>query len=484
MPQNLRKMMKMKRFLLVVAIVAGFTFQSGIAQKNWTLEECIKYALDNNLQIKRQEIQSQVSNNSFQQSKYQILPNLNGSASHGWTFGHYTNQITNEVYTSTVMSDNFGLQSSITLFSGFQILNTIQQNKYLMEKSLQDYEKAKNDICLQIATSFLQILFCQEALNIAQSQLDVTTLQLDKTARLVEVGNKAKGDLLQIQAQEATEKYNVVNAKNNLKIANLTLAQLLELKNAEDFSITLPDSVPINYNNVLTPVDDIYKEAEAKLPNIKSAEYDLKSSEKGLDVARGSLFPKLTLTGSIGTGYSDVNKRTDSISYINKTIGYVNGDQSMPVTTVYPNPYLGSYPFFSQFRDNNYKAIGLNLTVPIFNGFQAQYYIKNSKLKVKDSEYSLEQSKKSLYAEIQKAHTDAIAALERYNSANEAVLSNEESFKYTQQKFDVGLVSSVDFNVAKNNLTKAKSDQIQAKYEYLFKIKVLDFYRGMPITLK
>jgi outer membrane protein len=475
--------MKMKRFLLVVAMVTGFTTGSGLAQKNWTLEECIKYALDNNLQIKRQELQSEVNKNNFQQSKYQILPNLNGSATHGWNFGHNTDRITNQVYTTTVMSDNLGLQSSVTLFSGFQILNTVKQNRYLMEKSLQDFERAKNDISLQIATAFLQILFSEEALNIAKSQLDVTALQLEKTKRLVEVGDKARGDLLQIQAQEASEKYNVVNAKNNLKIANLTLAQLLELKNAEDFKISRPDSVPINYNNILTSVDDIYKEAEAKLPNIKSAEYDLKSSEKGLDIARGKLYPTLTLTGSIGTGYSDVNKQTDSISSGTATLGYVNGDPTLPVTNVYQKFYYGNYPFYNQLKDNNYKAIGFTLTVPIFNNFQAQYYIKNSKLKVKDSEYSLEQSKKSLYAEIQKAHADAVAALERYNSANEAVISNEESFKYTQQKFDVGLVNSVDFNVAKNDLTKAKSDLIQAKYEYLFKIKVLDFYRGMPITL-
>jgi Outer membrane protein len=482
--RNLQKNMKMKRFLLVMAILSSIATGSGIAQKSWTLEECIKYALDNNIQIKRQELQTESNQNNLEQSKFQILPSVNGNASHGWNFGHSTDRITNQVYTTTVMSDNFTLQASLTLFSGFQIINTVQQNKYLVEKSLQDYQRARNDISLQIATAFLQILFCEEALTIAQSQLDVTTLQLEKTKRLVEVGNKAKGDLLQIQAQEANEKFNVVNAKNNLKIANLTLAQLLELKNTDDFKTLRPDSVAINYNNILSSVDEIYKDAENKLPNIKSAEYDLKSSEKGLAIAQGSLYPKLTLSGSIGTGYSDAYQKTDSVGYSSATIGYVNGDQNLPVTNVYQRFYYGNYPFANQLKDNIYKAIGFNLSVPIFNGFQAQNYVRNSKLKVKDSQYALEQSRKSLYAEIQKAHADAIAALERYNAANEAVISNEESFKYTQQKFDVGLVNSVDFNVAKNNLTKAKSDLIQAKYEYVFKIKVLDFYKGNPITLK
>lgn len=483
-PQNSIKTMKMKKILLVIAIVMGFSTVTSLAQKNWTLEECIKYALDNNIQIKRQELQTELNKNNLEQSRYQILPNLNGSGNHSWNFGHNTDRITNQVYTTTVMSDNFGLSSSVTLFSGFQLLNTIQQNKYLMEKSLEDYKRAQNDISLQIATSFLQILFSEEALNIAQSQLEVTSLQLDKTKRLVEVGNKAKGDLLQIQAQEATEKFNVVNAKNNLNIANLTLIQLLEIKTLDGFKVSRPDSVPMDYKNALISVDDIYKEAEAKLPQIKSAEYDLKSSEKGLDISRGQRYPKLSLSGSIGTGYSNANKRVDSTYMATTTIGLVNGDPTLPVTSLYQAARYGNYPFFSQLKDNNYKAIGLSLSIPIFNNFQTNYNISNSKLRVKDSQYSLEQSKKSLYAEIQKAHADAIGALERFNSANEAVISNEESFKYMQQKFDVGLVSSVDFNVAKNNLTKAKSDLIQAKYEYIFKAKVLDFYRGVPITLK
>ena len=462
LPQNSIKTMKMKRFLLVIAIVTGFSISSGLAQKTWTLEECIQYALDNNIQIKRQELQTELTKNNLQQSNFQVLPNLNGSMSHRWDFGRNINPITNEISTNASMSDGFGLSSSVTLFNGFQTLNSIKQNRYLQEKSLQDFKKAQNDISLQIATAFLQILFSEEALNIAQSQLDVTALQLEKTKRLVEVGSKAKGDLLQIQAQEASEKFNVVNAKNNLNIANLTLIQLLEIKTLEGFKTSRPDSVPMNYNNALTSVDDIYKEAEAKLPQIKSAEFSLKSAEKGLDISRGQMSPRLSLSGSLGSRYSDANKMSDPIT-------------GKPTST---------YSFNTQIKSNSYQSIGFDLSIPIFNNFQTNYSISNSKIRVKDSQYSLEQTKKSLYAEIQKAHSDALGALEKYNAANEAVLSNQEAFKYTQQKYDVGVVSSVDFNVAKNNLTKAKSDLIQAKYQYVFNIKVLDFYRGIPISLK
>jgi outer membrane protein len=257
---------------------------------------------------------------------------------------------------------------------------------------------------------------------------------------------------------------------------------LLELKNADDFKIKRPDSVSLDFKNVLATVDDIYKDGEAKLPQIKSAEYDQKSSEKALAIARGKRYPTLSLSGTYGTGYSDARERAIGIETYESSIGYVEGSNT-PVLAQGTSVITGKYPFMSQLKDNQYKTLSFSLTVPIFNNFQTNTSIRNSQIRLKDAMYSMEQTKKSLYKEIQKAHTDAIAALEKYNAANEAVLSNEESFKYTQQKFDVGMVSSVDYNVAKNNLTQAKSNLIQAKYEYLFKVKVLDFYRGMPLTI-
>jgi outer membrane protein len=472
----------MKRFFFVIVMIC-FAIHPGKAQKYWTLEECIRYALDNNIQIKRQELQSEISRNSYRQSRYQILPDLNAVGTHEWDFGRNVDAITNEITNTTVAYDAFYLTSSVTLFGGFQIRNTIEQNKYIVQKNLQDIEQTKNDISLQVATVFLQILFNEEALSIAESQLDVTALQLEKTKKLVDVGNKARGELLQIQAQEASERYNMVTAKNNVKVSYLTLAQLLELKNADDFRIQRPDSVTLDFKNVLATVDDIYKEGEVKLPQIKSAEYDQMASEKALSIARGKQYPTLTLSGTYGTGYSNANKKTVGIDTSEYTIGYVEGSHT-PVLTQATSIVTGKYPFWSQLKDNRYKTVEFTLSVPIFNNFQARTNISNAELKLKDALYSMEQTKKSLYKEIQKAHTDAIAALEKYNSANEAVISNEESFKYTQQKFDVGMVSSVDYNVAKNSLTQAKSNLLQAKYEYLFKVKVLDFYRGIPLAIQ
>jgi outer membrane protein len=472
----------MKRITGILIIVFAFiSFVNG--QKQWTLEECIKYALENNIQIKRQELQTKIAKNDYKQSEMQRLPDLNGNVSHNWNFGRNVDQFTNEIQTSNVMSDNFAIQSSVTLFSGFQIKNSIEQNKYLYEKSLKDLDKAKNDISLQIATIYLQILFNNEALEIAQSQLDVTKLQLEKTKRLYDVGNKPKGDYLQMQTQEASEKYNVITAKNNLAISYLTLKQILEMDTVSDFVIYRPDSINVTNVNILTSIDDTYDTALSNLPEIKSAELNLKSSEKGLDIARGEYYPKISLSASYFTGYSNARQKLISSSPGSQTIGYVNNDPSLPVLTDIMNIEMGTYPFFEQLKDNNSKAISFGLSIPIFNRFQTRKNVNNAKIRVLDSKYNVDQSKKTLFREIQTAHTEATAAFERFNASNEAVISNTESFKYIQQKYDVGMVSIVDYNIAKNDLIKAKSNFIQAKYEYVFKLKVLDFYKGLPIIL-
>lgn len=424
------------------------------AQKQWTLQECIQYALDNNIQIKRQELQTKVNKKDYQQSKYNMLPSLGAGVNHRWSSGRNFNQATGTVYEGSDMSDNFSVSAEAVLFNGFQMQNTLIKNKYILEKSLQDYQKFKNDISLQIATVFLQILFNQEALAIAESQLEVTSLQVEKTSRLVDAGNKPKGELFQIKAQEANEKYNVINARNNLNISLLTLAQILELPSADGFSVISPDSIEISNTNVLSGVNEIYTAAESNFPEIKSANYNLKSREKDLDIARGGFYPYL----SASAGYNASYYR--SVKMDGKTI-----------------------PLLDQLKDNNNKFFGINLSIPIFSKFQTRTSVSKAKIGILDAEYSLNQSKKDLYQEIQKAHADASAAFERYNAASEAIVSNEESFKYVQQKYDLGIVNSVDYNIAKNDLLKAKSNYIQAKYEYVFKTKVLDFYKGLPIVL-
>ena len=313
---------------------------------------------------------------------------------------------------------------------------------------------------MNIAAGFLDILLSNELLQVKKNQYETTLLQIEKTKKLVEVGNAAKGDLLEMQAQAARENTDITNASNNVKMATLTLAQMLELDNEalKNFQVKLPEKLSIDEGQILYSADSVYLTAAEEMPEIKSAEYQMKSSEKGLDVARGMRSPEISLRGLYYSRYSEIATR--------------------------PLQPDASYPYIDQIGDNEYKQLTLTLSIPLFNKYKTQTAINNAKLNLRDAQYALKQSKQVLFRDIQQAYADAKAALDVFKSQTESVKYNKESFKYTQQKFDVGLVSSVDYNIAKNNLVKAQSDLIQSKYEYIFKSKILDYYRGVPISLK
>jgi len=428
------------------------------AQKQWSLQECINYALQNNIQIKRQELQTQIAKNNYRQSKFERLPDLGAQWSHQYNSGRSLNM---EQYTwenRNLQQGSLGISSNVTIFEGMQITNSIQYYRLNLEKSLADLEKAKSDISLNIALAYLDILFNDDLLQVAKSQLEISNQQVEKNLKLMEVGSIAKGNLLETQAQAAREQVNVTTVQNSLNLSYLNLTQLLDLDSIGDFRILKPDSLAVEEKAVLESVNDIYAASITKRPEIKSSELNLVVQQKNLAISKGRLYPTLSLNGSYYSRYNETAQ--DLLS---------------------SNP--DNYPYSSQIKDNQYKQLSLNLSVPIFNKLSTRKNINNSKISVKDAEYTLSQTQQALYKEIQQAHADALAAYDKYMSSNKAVSFSEEAFKYAQQKLDVGMISIVDYNLSKNNLTKAKSDLIQAKYEYIFKIKVLDFYKGLPIIL-
>ena len=437
--------------ILVVVLAPKLSF----TQEAWTLEKCIDYALEHNIQVKQQAINNQYNKNTLDQSKYELLPSLNGSASGNLNSGRSVDPYTYEFTTENVTSYNFSINSSVTLFAGLQQYNTIKANEFNLQASLKDYEKLKNDIALNISSAYLQILFAEELLAIAENQLAITQQQVDRTQKLVDAGSLAQGSLLEVQAQAANEELSIINAQNNLNLAYLTLTQLLELESTDGFEIAKPEIAELDESKIVQTVSSIFHEGVTLLPQIQSAELNLKSAEKSLAVARGGYLPRLTLSGSYYTGYS-----SNRIS-----------------------PTGGDYVFNDQFKDNAYKNVSISLSVPIFNNMRTNTNVKNSKLTVLNNQFLLESAKNQLYKEIQQAHADAVASLKKYKASEKTLEATQESFRYTQQKFDVGLVTSVDYNLAKNQLTKVQSDLLQAKYEYLFKSNVLQYYRGKQISL-
>ena len=456
----------MKKIIPVLSFcLLLFSGQVLSQQKEWSLEECVIYALENNIQIKQQGIQTQYQQNALDLAKLNLLPAINGSASHNYSFGRALDQTT-YLYTDneTILSDNFYVGGSLNLFNGLQNLNTIKRSRYDVLASIQDLENIRDNIALNVALNYLQILLNKEIVTATENQLQITQQQIVKTRKLVEAGSVARGNLLQIEAQAAQEELQLINIQNQFETSVLNITQLLELPSPEGFAIVIPE-IPLDTNTVISGnIREIYETALGTRPEVKGSEYRLYSSEYDLKIAKGGRSPRLSLSNSFSTGYSDIRKKVLGID---------------PIT----GPIYGEYSFADQINDNINYGIGLSLNIPILNGWKANKNVANSKLGVESSRYALEGTKKQLYKNIQQAYTDAVASLKKYAASLKAVTSTEESLRYTEQKFNVGMVTPVDYNVAKTQLLKAQSDMSQAKYEFIFKTKVLDFYKGIPLNL-
>lgn len=456
----------MRKIQIIILLFILFPAVSVFSQsREWTLQECIVYALENNIQIKQQDIQTQYQRNALDLSKLKYLPTINGQASHNYSFGRALDQTTYQ-YTDNerILSDNFYISSNLILFNGLQNLNGIKRSQYDLLASQQDLNKIKDNVALSVALNYLQILLSREIVAATESQLQTTREQIGKTRKLVDAGSVARGNLLQIEAQAAQEELQLININNQLETSILNLTQLLELPTPEGFRVVIPD-IPLDTNTVVSGnISEIYETALGTRPEVKGSEYKLYASEYDMKIAKGSRSPRLSLSNSFSTGYSDIRKKVLGIDPLS-------------------GPVYGEYSFADQINDNINYGIGLSLNIPILNGWQVNKSIANARLGVESSRYALEGTKKQLYKDIQQAYSDASAAMKKYAASLKAVTSTQESFRYTEQKFNVGMITPVDYNAAKTQLLNAQSDMSQAKYEFIFKTKVLDFYRGIPLNL-
>jgi outer membrane protein len=434
------------------------------------------------LQIKQANYEIENSSINLEQSKASVLPNLNAFAANYYNYGKTIDPFTNSFASEKVRSDRYGLQSNLTLFNGLQTYNSIQQNKLNLMASKYDAEKVISDISLYVASAYLQVLFALELQDIANQQILLTRSQVERTKKLVEAGSVAKGNLLTIESQAANEELAVVNAQNNLDNSYLNLAQLLELEDTKNFKIVRPTISSFDQNELQVGINSIYETALKNRPEIKSAELKLRSSRKGISIAKASLSPQLSMSGSYGSGYSGLSKRLvgDPIFGIEPT-GYYTASNEAVLGPVLLNSFEKT-PFSKQINDNVNKSFGINLSIPIFNGFQAKSSIAKAKIIASSAELKLELEQKNLYKTIQQAYTDAQASLKKLAASKKAVDALRESFKYSEQRFALGMLNSLDYNDSKIKLTKAESDFIQAKYDYVFKSNILNFYQGKPIS--
>ncbi|HZK97265.1 MAG TPA: TolC family protein [Prolixibacteraceae bacterium] len=436
-------------YLLFVALFASLH-----AQEIWSLQKCVDYAIDNNIKIKQGVIATEYQKNQLKQTKFSRLPNLSGQMSQNLNFGRSLTYDNTYKDINSSQTD-FGIGTNVPVFQGFIISNNISKLELDLQASIEDLSKAKSDISVNIASTFLEILFAKDLVKVSEDQLTVTNLQIKQITEKVDAGSLARGSLLEIEAQAAGEELNLVNAQNQLKIARLRLTQLLELPANDDFDVEVPALPEISAEASIVSAGEVYKSAVLTRPEIKGADLRYQSSQYQLKMAQGALYPTISLYANIYDSYN--NKYTD-----------VNG---------------ASIAFSDQLKNNQRKGIGAQMNIPIFTRFANKIQIDNARLQVLNTELELENTKKLLRSDIETAQTSAIAALNRFNSNQKAVSSMREAFRYSEEKFGVGLVNAVEYNTAKTKLAKSESDLLQAKYEFIFRTKILDFYRGLPLTL-
>ncbi|MGZ3883486.1 MAG: TolC family protein [Bacteroidia bacterium] len=444
------------------------------------MQQCIDYATKNNLAIRQTEINTEINQNNTLQSKAAALPSLNGGMQHTYNFGQTIDRYTNTFANTQVLSQNFFLSSSLTLWSGLAQYNNIKANEYGYLSSVESVKQQRNDLALNVATNYLNVIYADELAKIAKNQFDITKQQLDRTQILADAGTLAKSAVYDIKAQLANEEVNVINADNNYQLAMLSLRQLMNLDSINNFNIIKPDVEVQSANLMSSSVQNIYETALKNQPSIKSTEYRVMQADKTLAAAKGRISPSLSVTGSVGTGYSGLAKEIAGYNVVNDTLGTIPGYG--PLVIQQQNPTLRKTPFSTQFKNNVNKSIGFTLSVPIFNGLQTYTGIKNAKLNALNAQYGRELAEQNLYKTIAQAYANARAALNKYAASKSSVDASEQSFTFAQQKFNVGAISAFDFNNAKTRLVNAQSNLLQAKYDYLFKLKVLDFYQGKPLT--
>ncbi len=470
-----------RRCLLIFSLIT-YTALIASAQQPWTLQQCIDQALKYNIQIKQSSLNNDLNKKQVTQNTAALFPSINGNATQDYNFGRFIDPQTN-TYTNRdqqVNSNSFSLSGNLTIFQGFQMQNNLKESKLSYLASQNDLKKIKDDISINVVNFYLQVLFNDDLMKISFDQMNASIVQRDRMKRMYDLGSVNKGNYLDLESQFASDEVKYIQAQSQYTQSLLSLTQLLELDTLKNFTIAKPEVIIPAFDSTQLLVERIYQVALKTQPDVKSSEYKSLSSEKKLSAAKGALYPRIFLNGTIYTNYSS---SIQSLSYSGTTL--VPNIYSTPTETIYtsiPTPVLSDKPFNNQFNDNLGKAVGFTMQVPIFNGWASRSNIARSKINLEQSRLNYELTRKNIYKSVQQAVIDATSSYKKFIAGQRSVDALQETFNYNQQRFDLGLINTYDYLFSKNNLANAQANLLQAKYDYIFKIKILDFYQGKPLT--
>ena len=442
----------MRKYILSM-VIGSMGFGSANAQKAWSIRECCDYAIEHNISIKQQVNQCRQQEIQLSNAKNSRLPDVSGSVGQNFSFGR---GLTSEnTYTNTnTSSTSFQLGASLPIFTGFEIPNQIKLSKLNLEAATADLEKAKNDIRMQVAQAYVQILYDMEIADVACRQISIDSAQVARLQAFVNNGKASEAELSQQKATLANSRLTATQAENNLKLAILSLTQLLELPSPDGFTIVRPTLAELDnlvkIDNLTTP-DQVYAEAIGVKPEILSQQLKLRGAEHSIKIAQAGHYPTLSLSGGLGTNY-------------------------------YTTSGFKADGFGKQLENNFSQYIGLNLNVPIFNRFQTRNRVRTARIDQETQQLQLDNTKKALYKEIQQVYYNALNAQTKTQSSAEAVQSSKDAFELMQAKYENGKSTITEFNEAKNNYLKSESDLVQARYENLYQHALLEFYRGKELN--
>jgi outer membrane protein len=454
------------------------------AQEVISLQRAVDLALERNLTIKQAQFNEALTEQDLKQSKYNRLPDLNAGPQASFNFGRNIDPSTNQFTNQRIFGLSGNMTSQLVLFQGGQLRNQILQNKILLDADKSNTAKVRNDLVLNVVTTYLSILTNQDLVLAAQQQIDIARLGLERTDKSFKAGNLTLADLSQSRSQLSTNELNLTNAQNQLGLSILTLKQYMEMNPATEITIVKPDISKLQNINTTYDPEAVLKTAMGINPDVLLAEIRARAYEQGIKVARGNYYPSVVMFGSLGTNYSDARIQSTGKFRITgvDTIGTISGTNQY-VTSPRGELITKRYPFGSQIGDNFNQSIGVSLQIPIFNRFSARTSVNKAKINYENAQVGAQLARNNLSKTIYQAVWDLQSASKKYQSATQTYQANKDAFDAVQKRYNVGLLNSLDFNTSLTNLNRSQFDMIQAQYEMIFRSKIIDYYLGNPITL-
>ncbi|MGK7391576.1 MAG: TolC family protein [Candidatus Cyclobacteriaceae bacterium M2_1C_046] len=482
---------------IFIVVFSFITFSLSAQNGVWTLEECVDYALEHNLALKRAKLGLENSHVDLKQSKFDLLPGVNASTSYGYNWGRSIDPTTNQFITERINFTSVNASAGITLFSAGRQINRIRQNEHALDATKFDVEAAKNNLVFNIIALYTNVVFNQELVENAEKQLENTEKQLLRIEKQVEAGALPRSDLLDIEAQAASNELSLIQQQNALEFSLLQLKQALQLPVGTEFSVVVPEEMQID--PLAAPVveytpEEIYEQAVQVLPEIKSAQEQIQSSVMGVKIAKGNLYPSVNANTGLSSNYSDRfdnrfipdGTQTPVLDENNQQVAVptplrtVGGEQIMQL--VYePGGAFQDFGFVEQLEENLSRFVSLGMSVPIFNGWSARAGIQRAIINQEQAEINLQETKNIIRQDVENAYNDVVAASKSYLASQKQVNAREEAFRMTQKRYELGATTYIDYQLSENQLFQAKSDLLRAKYDYIYKTRILDFYLGNPL---